>query len=279
MDSAHNYGAAQWPGRNCRIDSKICPDVTTPTCFVPTAAIRVAIVCDNDLVRTTLRAVIEDDPELDVIGVAADVKAGRSLLRNASLQVLVVSLALRADDRRASGLRFITSARRQREDIGILSLKRGVEEFLVRAAIDAGADACCLAGAPRTRLLRALKAVSVGATWLDPEIAEVVFRSRVARVDQTPRLTARERIILQYITEGYTNAAMAKTLGCGVGTVHTHVANVYEKIGVHDRASAAVAALRLGLINENLTENLTSEPAPVAQKSQTRSRKAPSPPR
>jgi DNA-binding NarL/FixJ family response regulator len=237
--------------------------------------IRVAIVGDNDIVRTSLCTVIEDDAELEIVGVAADVTTGRSLLRNPKLHVLVVSLSLSGEDGRASGIRFITSARKRREDIGILSLKRGAEEFLVRAAIDAGADACCLAGAPRNRLLRAIKAVSVGATWLDPEITEIVFRSRNARINDTPRLTPRERVILQYITEGYTNAGMARALNCTAGTVHTHVGNLYEKLGVHDRASAAVAALRLGLIGENVMH----EPVRAGESGRGRPRTTPSLPR
>jgi NarL family two-component system response regulator LiaR len=213
--------------------------------------IQVAIVCDNDLVRHAISDVIADDSELSIVGVAANVGAARSLLQNSELQVLVVGLPLLSNERHAPGIRFITTARKKRPDIGILSLKRGAEELLVRAAIDAGADACCLAGTPQNRLLRALKAVSVGGTWLDPEISAVVFRARNAHVDQTPRLTARERIILQYITEGYTNSEMADMSTCTSATIHTHISNLYKKLGVHDRASAAVAAIRRGLINEN----------------------------
>ena len=234
-----------------RVQSNVSWNVSLSS---PTSSpIRIAIVCDNDVVRHAISNVVEDDAELAVVGVASDVAGGRSLLRNPALQVLIVSLPLVPEHRRPSGIRFIMSARRRREDIGIISLKRGAEESWVRTAIEAGADACCLAGAPRNRLLRALKAVSVGATWLDPEFSAIVFRSRHAHVAKTPQLTAQERIVLQYITEGYTNSGIARRLACGVGTVHSHVSNLYRKLGVHDRASAAVAAIRLGLIAENIS--------------------------
>jgi DNA-binding NarL/FixJ family response regulator len=216
------------------------------------AKIGVGIVADNDVTSTALARVIAEDPELVIVGTASDVQQGLDLLRSETLDVLVVNLALSADGRRASGLQFIAEAKERRPDLNVLSLKRGVEEGHVRSAIDAGANACCLTGAPQERLVRAIKAVSVGGTWLDPELSELVFRSRNARIESTPRLTQRERAVLQLITEGYSNAAIAKHLTCSSGTVHTHVLNLFEKLGVHDRTSAAVFAIRNGLIFDNV---------------------------
>ncbi len=224
----------------------------TATAGYEAATISVAIVSDIDVTRGALARVIADDPELAIAGVTGDVRAGRVLLRNPSLQVLVVGLTLASDGDRASGLDFIATARALRPDIGILSLKRGIEEPLLRAAIDAGADACCLAGTPQARLVRAIKAISVGGTWLDPELSEVVFRSRRPRIEVAPRLTKRERVVLQLITEGYTNTAIAAKLARSPGTIHTHVINLFEKLGVHDRTSAAVYAMRHGLVAENV---------------------------
>lgn len=215
-------------------------------------SIAVGIVADSDVMREALAKVIGDDPELCVIGTAADSKAAQQLLRDPALQVLVVNLALASSDRRESGLDFIAEVKQSRADVRILSLKRGTEEPLLRAAIDAGADACCLSGAPRARLVRAIKAVSVGGTWLDPEISDVVFRSRKPRISMTPRLTPRERAVLQLLTEGLSNAEIAGALDCSPGTVHTHVSNVFAKLNVHDRVSAAVYALRCGLISEDI---------------------------
>jgi DNA-binding NarL/FixJ family response regulator len=224
----------------------IAPDVAAA------ARIAVGIVADNEVTSAALARVIADDPELVVVGVASHVRKGRELLRSAVLDVLVVNLALSSDGRRVSGLKFIARAKELRPDLNVLSLKRGVEEGNVRAALDAGADACCLTGGPRERLVRAIKAVSVGGTWLDPEISELIFRSRNPRIEATPRLTGRERAVLQLITEGYSNAAIGAHLHCSSGTVHTHVLNLFEKLGVHDRTSAAVYAIRYGLIFDNV---------------------------
>lgn len=216
------------------------------------ATISLGIVADSELLCSALCEVIGDDPELRIVGTASDVVAGRLLLDAPDLRILIVSLALGRDGTRASGIDFIAKAKGLRPDVGILSLKRGGEEALLRTAIEAGASACCLAGTPQARLLRAIKAVSVGGMWLDPEISEVIFRTRHPRLEAVPRLTARELMVLQLITEGLSNGEMAETLGCATGTIQTHVVNIFEKLGVHDRVSAAVYALRKGLISENL---------------------------
>jgi DNA-binding NarL/FixJ family response regulator len=224
------------------------PPVVAPSAI----SIAVGIVADSDVMRQALAKVISDDPELTIIGTASNGKLAQGLLRDPALQVLIVNLALASSDRSPSGIDFIGDVRRLRSDVRILSLKSGAEEPLLRAAINAGADACCLSGAPRARLVRAIKAVSVGGTWLDPELSDVVFRSRSPRISMTPRLTARERAVLQLITEGLSNAEIGAALECSPGTVHTHVSNLFAKLNVHDRVSAAVYALRCGLISENI---------------------------
>jgi DNA-binding NarL/FixJ family response regulator len=120
----------------------------------------------------------------------------------------------------------------------------------VRAALEAGATACCLAAAPRGQLVRAIKATSLGATWLDREISEALFRDARPRSSEVFRLTAKERAVLQLITEGYSNVKIAAELQCSSGTIHTHVDHLFRKLGVNDRVSAAVYALRQGLISD-----------------------------
>jgi DNA-binding NarL/FixJ family response regulator len=94
--------------------------------------------------------------------------------------------------------------------------------------------------------LKAIKAVAEGATWLDPEISRVLLRPR--EMAAAPHLSPRERAILRLIVDGYSNGEIAGRLSCATATVHTHVLNLFRKLGVHDRVSAAVCALRLGLV-------------------------------
>ncbi len=214
------------------------------------APLAVAVVAGGEEARHRLSRLIDRDPFLSLVGVAADAAAGRALLRRAALDVLVVSLPLAAAAGQLSGIQFIAAARRRREDVGILSAKHDLVRPLVREAVDAGADACCVEDASDWTLLRAIRGLSVGSVWLDPALSQSLFRSKRRDPSPSARMTARERLVLHFITRGFTNEQMATTLACKPGTIHTHVSNLYDKLGVHDRASAVVSALRHGFLSE-----------------------------
>ena len=210
------------------------------------ATIQLAIVADNHVTREALAAVLQEDPEIALIGSASDAAGADVFLERPELQVMLVNLSLGAEGRPATGLELIERCKTRRPDVGVLSLKHAVDESLLRAALDAGADACCLATTPQARLLKAIKAVAEGATWLDPEISRVLLHPR--ELPAAPHLSPRERAILRLIVDGYSNGEIAGRLECATATVHTHVLNLFRKLGVHDRVSAAVSALRCGLV-------------------------------
>jgi NarL family two-component system response regulator LiaR len=210
------------------------------------AVIQLAIVADNHVTREALTAVLQEDPEIALIGSAPDAAGADVFLERPELQVMLVNLSLGAEGRPATGLELIERCKTRRPDVGVLSLKHAVDESLLRAALDAGADACCLATTPQARLLKAIKAVAEGATWLDPEISRVLLHPR--ELPAAPHLSPRERAILRLIVDGYSNGEIAGRLECATATVHTHVLNLFRKLGVHDRVSAAVSALRCGLV-------------------------------
>jgi NarL family two-component system response regulator LiaR len=210
------------------------------------AAIQLAIVADNHVTREALTAVLREDPEIAVMGSASDVAGADAFLDRPELHVILVNMSLGAEGRPATGLELIERCKARRPDVGVLSLKHVVDEALLRAALDAGADACCLATTPQARLLKAIKAVAEGATWLDPEISRVLLHPR--ELPAAPHLSPRERAILRLIVDGYSNSEIAGRLECATATVHTHVLNLFRKLNVHDRVSAAVSALRCGLV-------------------------------
>lgn len=211
--------------------------------------IGVGIVTDKSTTARTLSQVLEPDSELLVLGTYDEASAGK-LLQNPELRVLLVNLALTEDGgATAPGVRFIRRVKQDRPDVGVLSLKRQVDEHQLRAALDAGADACCLAIIPSARLRKAIKVVADGATWLDAEVTHALFHQHGAEAEtaELPRLSPRERQVLRLLVEGYTNEEMARHLECSHPTVRTHLAHLYRKLDVDDRVSAAVFALRHGL--------------------------------
>ncbi len=213
----------------------------------PPVPIGVGIVADRRTSGAALAEVVRSDPRLRLLGVT-DRRSGDTLLRDLELRVLIVNLPLTASAGVAPGIAFIREAKRRRPDVRVLSLKRLVDEHQLRAALDAGADACCLAVAAGARLCKAIQVVADGATWLDPEVTGALFHR--AESDARPpaaRLSPREAQILRLLVEGYTNDEIAEHLGCAYPTVRTHLAHLYRKIEVGDRVSAAVYALRRGL--------------------------------
>ena len=210
--------------------------------------IAIGIVADRDTTREALAALIAQDSDLAVTGTAADQTQGRRLLEDPALRVLLVNLDLSAPSGTPAGIEFIRYAKAQRPDVGILSLKRRTDEHLLRAALDAGADACCLATTSQTRLTQAIKAVAEGATWLDPEISRILLHPAPGSAQPAVHLSPRELDILRLLTDGYTNEEIAQRLVCAPATIKTHLIHLFSKLGVHDRVSAVVHALRGGLL-------------------------------
>lgn len=215
------------------------------------ASIAVAVVADRETTRGALLSLIDEDSELHIAGSAASARDGSALLDLEPLDVMLVSLPLsnRPDP---EGLELIRIAKERRPNLGIVSLKRDVDEHCLRAALDAGANACCMATTSQNRLVQAIKAVAAGATWLDPEISSILLQRPLAAVNFAkpvgPHLSPREREILRLLTDGYTNEEIADRLTCAPATVKTHLLHLFRKLGVRDRVSAAVAALRGDLI-------------------------------
>ena len=212
----------------------------------------VGIVADRKLTAAALSEIIESDKDLLLIGTASGGSDGYDLLKNRALRVVLVNLSLTEHHGMpATGVVFIRDAKALRPDVGIVSLKRRVDEHQLRAAMDAGADACCLATTPGERLCKAIKVVADGATWLDAEISKALFHHPIQQVESGTsklHLSPREHDILQLIVEGYSNDEIAALLKRSAPTVRTHLAHLYRKLGVSDRVSAAVRALRHGLV-------------------------------
>ncbi len=212
-----------------------------------TKSIRIAVVADQPLTRDALIAVLDETGDFELLGATTSIEAAHEFLDDARLQVLLVNLPLAgAGGAPAPGIEFIRAAKARRPDVGVLSLKRSVDEPLLRAALDAGSDACCLVSTPVVRLRQAIAAVAAGATWLDPEISRVLLHPKERPA--LPHLTPRERAILALLVDGCSNAEIAAQLGCAPATIHTHVLHLFKKMGVRHRVTAAVCALRAGLV-------------------------------
>ncbi len=205
--------------------------------------IPLAVVTDLDEAGMRL---LEVDGGRFVLGAfATSLHDAKRILENRTVRVLLIGSLAGDEPFEGADLTFVRDAKDRRPDIAIVLHRRTLDPIHVRAALKAGVDGYCLATTPGRRLTQALEAVAIGATWLDPDAARAAFsRNRLRPVGELPRLSPREREILSLLTDGCSNEEIADQLDCAAATVKTHLLHLFRKLGVRDRVSAAVWALR-----------------------------------
>jgi DNA-binding NarL/FixJ family response regulator len=205
-----------------------------------TSRITVLLADDHHLVRRGFRRMLEDDPEIEVVGEAANGDEAVRLALEFRPRVVVMDAAMPG----TSGLVATRSILSSTPEIAILMLSMHSEETLVRQAMDAGAKGYILKNVVDLDLAAAVKRVAAGETVLDP----AVVRPAPLTGERT-RLTARELEVLQLICDGLSNRDIASRLNVSANTVAVHRANIMNTLGVHKTAELVVYALQHGLVS------------------------------
>src|SRR5579864_6475306 len=203
--------------------------------------ITVLLVDDHALVRRGFRRMLEDDPEIAVVGEASDGQEAVRLALELAPKVIVMDCALPE----FSGIEAARRILKEKPQAEILMLSMHSEETLVRQALEAGARGYVLKNAVDLDLPAAIRKVAEGNTVLDPQVAK---RSAL-KGERNGGLTARELEILQLIVDGKSNKEIADQLGLSVNTVAVHRANIMDALGIHKAAELVVYAIRNGLVN------------------------------
>ncbi len=202
--------------------------------------IRVLVVDDHKVVRVGLRAMIEHEPDMEVVGEASDGPTALAAHESLTPDVTLIDLRLPG----TSGADVITSIRQRDPAARFIILTSYDAEEDVYRAIQAGAHAYLLKGTfPEGMLEEAIRAVHAGRRVIPPEIAE-----RLAHRLSGPKLTPREIGVLELVAKGLSNAEIGAALNTKAGTVKTHLERAYAKLGVGDRTAAALEAMKRGLI-------------------------------
>jgi DNA-binding NarL/FixJ family response regulator len=205
--------------------------------------IRVVVADDHQVVRAGVRAVLASEPELSVVGEAADGAAALAQVSELKPDVLLLDLGLAGDD-----LTVLTVAREKSPRTRVLVLSMHGDGQHVRAALDAGASGYVVKGAGVEALVSALRAVAAGQPFLDAD-AERALKEPASPPDLTwERLTPRERLVLRRVAEGRTNKEIAAELALSHKTVDSHRTNLMRKLGVRDAQGVTRFAMRRGLL-------------------------------
>ena len=210
--------------------------------------IRVLLVDDHPVVRRGLRAMLDELPELEPVGEAADGAAALRLLDEARQAGAPLPDVVLMDLQLGAGMNGVEATRRITAQAGppsVLILTTYSTDADILAAVEAGATGYLLKDAPSEDLAGAVRAAARGETVLAPPVAaRLMGRVRAGR----PTLSPRESEILGLLAEGLANRQISKRLFISEATVKTHLVHVYDKLGVDSRTAAIAAALQGGLL-------------------------------
>ena len=219
---------------------------------------RLAIVDDHELARESLQNMLSDEPDIDIVGQAADGR--QALLLCSRLRPDLILMDVRMPE--MDGLAATKEVKRRYPEISVMMLTMHENPDYLLEALKAGAAGYVLKDAPQDDIIEAVRRVRNGESPLDPELAARLLR-RLAGEGEMRRgrtlgpqgdahavepLTPRELEVLELMRLGRTNRQIAEELVISLGTSKNHVEHIIAKLGVSDRTQAVVKALELGIL-------------------------------
>ena len=208
--------------------------------------VRVLIADDHSVVREGLRMFLGRDPELEVVGEAADGEEAVQLARKLRPDVVLMDLLMPGID----GITATATVRNELPDTEVVALTSVLESASVVGAVKAGAIGYLLKDTKAAELRRSIKAAAAGQVQLSPQASAYLMRE--VRTSETPEpLTERETEVLSLLAQGKSNKEIARHLHVVEDTVKTHVRHILAKLGVQSRTQAVLSAQRLGLVSPN----------------------------
>lgn len=210
-------------------------------------SIRVMLVDDHKILREALHSVLERDKDIVLLADASDGSEAQQMARALKPDVMVMDIGLPG----VSGIELTRRLQRELPAIRVLALSTFSDRRIVLQMLDAGASGYIVKSAGRDELLRGIRALAQGRTYLCPEVSAVVVNSvRGTRSDDKPegeRLGRREREVLRLLADGSTSPEIAATLHIATSTVEVHRRNIMRKLDLHSVAELTKYAIRNGL--------------------------------
>jgi DNA-binding NarL/FixJ family response regulator len=218
--------------------------------------IRILLVDDQALVRAGFRMILDAEPEMEVVGEAADGREAIDQVRSLRPDVVLMDIRMPELDGLEASRRILSDGVAGDEAPRILMLTTFDLDEYVYEALRAGASGFLLKDTPPEQLVAAIQVVAAGDALLSPSITRRVISEFVkgngpkpqAQFPRLEDLTARELEVLVLIARGLSNAEIARSLFVSETTVKTHVARILMKLGLRDRVQAVVLAYEAGVV-------------------------------
>jgi two-component system response regulator NreC len=191
-------------------------------------------------VRRGFRRMLEDDPDIEVVGEASDGNEAVEAAARLHPAVVVMDFAMPSMNGGVATRMIL----KESPQTAVLILSMHTEASYVRTCLEAGARGYLLKNAMDLELVAAVKQVAAGARVLDPRLGAVAETAGPA-----PALSTRELEVLQLIVNGKSNKDIATVLGLSANTVAVHRANIMQALGIHNTAELVVYAIREGLVS------------------------------
>jgi len=207
-------------------------------------AVRILLADDHSVVRQGLRLFLKYDPELEVVGEAADGAEALRLARELKPDVVLMDLLMPVMD----GIEATAAIRRELPETEVLALTSVLEDASVVGAVRAGAIGYLLKDTDAEALCRAIKAAAAGQVQLTPKAAARLMQA-VSTPESPDALTERETEVLRLLAQGHSNKQIARSLHNAEQTIKTHVSRILSKLGVQSRTQATLYAIRTGLVS------------------------------
>ncbi|MFB4424395.1 response regulator [Streptomyces sp. QL37] len=224
---------------------------------------RVLIADDEPMIRAGVRAVLSTDPDIEIVAEAGDGHEAVELVRLHRPDVAVLDVRMPRTD----GIDAAAEISRTVPATGVIMLTTFGEDDYILRALGCGASGFLIKSGEPEELLAGVRAVADGAAYLSPKVAARVVAHlasggagaeagrRAAAREKVAGLTPREREVLSFLGSGLSNGQIARRLHVVEGTVKAHVSSVLSRLGVENRAAAAVVAHEAGVVPAHTTEN------------------------
>ncbi len=205
--------------------------------------ITVLLIDDHELIRNGLGAVLDLEPDLQVIATAGSVAEGIQRYHEFSPDVVVTDLQMQD----GTGLDVVRTLRKENDKVGLIVLTMHSGDEQIFAAMQAGASGFVGKDAPSTEVIKAARHAAVSPkAFVCAGLVGAMMRRQSA---ESTALTEREHDVLLLLAEGLNAAAIGQKLYLSESTTKSHIARIYQKLGAANRAQALVTAMRIGLLS------------------------------